>query len=151
VKDILLKIKKFFGFDLRRFIKFGIVGGSGIFVNMGLLWFFTEVIGFYIPISSVLAIALAMINNFIWNDLWTWRDRRTPGVKAYFIRMAKFITVSSIAAYVGNLGVLCILYYFFHMKLMISNMFGIAVGTILNYSVNNFWTFKSNIEHTSDQ
>ena len=142
MKNMFLKIKDLLGFDLVRFIKFGIVGGSGIFVNMGLLWFFTEVIGFYYLVSSVLAIALAMINNFIWNDLWTWRDRRTPGSKAYFIRMAKFITVSSIAAYVGNLGVLWILTHFFHLYYMISNLFGIAVGTVMNYSVNNFWTFK---------
>ena len=125
-----------------RFIKFGIVGGSGIFVNMGFLWFFTDVVGLYYLLSSVLAIALAMINNFIWNDLWTWRDRGEPGVRAYLNRMAKFIVVSSIAGYIGNLGVLWILTHFFYLHYLISNLFGIAVGTILNYWLNNFWTFK---------
>jgi len=151
VKDILLKMKKFFGFDLIRVIKFGIVGGSGILVNMGFLWFFTEIGGLYYLVSSVFAIALAMISNFIWNDLWTWRDSGEPGVKAYMTRMAKFIVVSSIAAYIGNLGILWILTHFFHIYYLISNLIGIAVGTILNYSANNFWTFKSNNEHTSDQ
>jgi len=150
VKLILAKIAKISGFDLIRFIKFGIVGGSGILVNMGFLWFFTEMVGLYYLISSVLAIALAMISNFIWNDLWTWGDRGEPGVKAYLSRMAKFILVSSIAAYIGNLGVLWILTHYFHIYYLISNLIGIAVGTILNYSVNNFWTFKSKAEVKSD-
>ena len=148
---ILSKIKRIFGFDLIRFIKFGIVGGSGIFINMGFLWFFTEIVGLYYLISSVLAIALAMISNFIWNDLWTWRDRGEPGFKAYLTRMAKFILVSSIAAYIGNLGVLWILTHFFDVHYLISNLIGIAIGTILNYSVNNFWTFKSYNEPISEQ
>ena len=142
MKKIFLKVEKLFGFDLVRFIKFGIVGGSGILINTGFLWFFTEIVGLYYLISSVLAIALAMISNFIWNDLWTWRDRGKPGAKAYIIRMAKFILVSSIAAYAGNLSILWILTHFFHIYYLISNLIGIAVGTILNYSVNNFWTFK---------
>jgi dolichol-phosphate mannosyltransferase len=143
MNSVLTKISDKTGFDVVRFVKFGIVGGSGIFVNMGGLWFFTEVVGFYYLISSVLAIALAMISNFIWNDLWTWRDRGEPGVKAYLTRMAKFIVVSSIAAYIGNLGILWILTHFFHIYYLISNLVGIAVGTVLNYSVNNIWTFRA--------
>lgn len=151
MKAFLLKLAQQTGFDPTRFIKFGIVGGSGIMVNMGGLWFFTEIVGFYYLVSSVLAIALAMISNFIWNDLWTWRDRGAPGVKAYLTRMAKFILVSSIAAYIGNLGILWALTHFFHIYYLISNLIGIAVGTALNYSVNNFWTFRSNIEPPSVQ
>lgn len=138
----LSKFSQKIGFDLVRFIKFGIVGGSGILVNMGGLWFFTEIVGLYYLVSSVLAIGLAMISNFVWNDLWTWRDRGEPGVKAYLTRMAKFIVVSSIAAYIGNLGILWILTHFFHIYYLISNLIGIAVGTMLNYSANNFWTFR---------
>ncbi len=134
--------KKLMSKNLLRFIKFSVVGGSGVIVNMGFLWFFTEVVGIFYIVSSVLAIALAMINNFIWNDLWTWRDRGKPGVKALFHRFIKFCIVASIAGYGGNLGVLWILTHFFNIHYLISNAFGIAVGTILNYSLNNIWTFK---------
>jgi len=128
--------------DLVRFLKFGIVGGSGVIVNQFFLWLFTETFGLHYLVSSVLAIFLAMISNFIWNDLWTWRDRGEPGVKAYFVRLLKFCVVSSIAGYIGNLGVLWILTHFFHIHYLISNLFGIAVGTVLNYFFNNIWTFK---------
>jgi len=130
--------------DFARFIKFGIVGGSGVIVNQFFLWLFTEKVGFHYIASSIVAIFLAMISNFIWNDLWTWKDRGKPGAKAFFVRLTKFCIVSSFAGYVGNLGILWMLTHFFHIHYLISNLFGIAVGTILNYFFNNIWTFKSN-------
>jgi dolichol-phosphate mannosyltransferase len=151
MKSIISTVKRFLGFEFVRFIKFGIVGGSGIFVNMGFLWFFTEVVGLYYLISSVLAITFAMINNFIWNDLWTWSDRGEPGVKAYIKRLVKFCMVSSFAAIVGNIVILWILTHFFHLYYLISNLIGIAVGTLLNYTINNFWTFKSHDEKITIQ
>ena len=125
-----------------RFIKFGIVGGSGIIVNMAMLWFFTEIVGLYYLLSSVLAIFLSIMNNFIWNDIWTWRDRRKPGVQAHVVRFLKFCVVSSIAAYGGDLSILWMLTHFFHFYYLIVNLFSIAVGTALNFTLNHFWTFK---------
>jgi dolichol-phosphate mannosyltransferase len=125
-----------------RLIKFGVVGGSGFIVNMCFLWLFTEIFGIYYIVSSVLAIAFAMINNFIWNDIWTWRGKGEPGVKPFFVRLLKFCLVASLAGYVGNLGILWILTHFFGLFYMISNVFGIAVGTLVNYFLNNYWTFK---------
>jgi len=126
-----------------RLIKFAVVGGSGFIVNMVFLWLFTEIFGLYYIISSVLAIALAMINNFIWNDTWTWRGRGESGIRAFFIRLLKFCLVASLAGYIGNLGTLWALTHFFHLHYMVSNIFGIAVGTFLNYFLNNYWTFKT--------
>ena len=91
----------------------------------------------------MLAIALAMINKFIWNDIWTWRGKGEPGVKLFFVRLLKFCLVASLAGYVGNLGILWFLTHFFGLFYMISNVFGIAVGTLVNYFLNNYWTFKA--------
>jgi len=137
------KLKEYiFSEHFVRILKFAVVGGSGFFVNMLFLWLFTEIFGLFYIISSVLAIFLAMINNFIWNDIWTWRGRGEPGVKPFFVRLLKFCLVASLAGYVGNLGILWILTHFFGFHYMISNVFGIAMGTLVNYFLNNYWTFK---------
>ena len=125
-----------------RFTKFCMVGGSGVAVNMGVLWLLTEIAGLYYLISSLLAISLAMINNFIWNDLWTWNDRGLSGIKAYFIRLVKFCLVSSIAGFVGNFSILWTLTHFFNINYLISNFIGILIGTLLNFYLNNMWTYK---------
>ena len=141
MKTIFINIKKLLGFDLIRFIKFGIVGGSGIFVDMGLLLFLTEVAGIFYILSGILAFTLAVINNFIWNDLWTWSDRRESGIKAYLLKLFKFFLVSSLAGAI-KISILWFLTDFYNVHYLLSNLIGIAVGMVLNYSINNFWTFK---------
>jgi len=141
VKTIFINIKKLLGFDLIRFIKFGIVGGSGIFVDMGLLLFLTEVAGIFYILSGILAFTLAVINNFIWNDLWTWSDRRESGIKAYLLKLFKFFLVSSLAGAI-KISILWFLTDFYNVHYLLSNLIGIAVGMVLNYSINNLWTFR---------
>lgn len=73
-----------------RFLKFSLVGLSGVFVNLGLLWFLTEVVGIYYVVSNIIAVEVSIISNFILNDLWTWRDRRDPGLLNFLKRLAAF-------------------------------------------------------------
>jgi putative flippase GtrA len=125
-----------------RFLKFSVVGGSGVLVNMVCLWFFTDVVGLFYLVSSVIAISIAMINNFIWNDLWTWKDRGEAGHRAYIIRLVKFILISSLAGYGGNLGILWLLTHHLNFNYLIANLIGIGIGTIINFLLNHLWTFK---------
>jgi len=58
------------------FLKFGIVGASGVAVNYGIAY-----LGYIAGLSDILSLAIgveaAILNNFTWNDLWTFRHRRT--------------------------------------------------------------------------
>jgi putative flippase GtrA len=65
-----------------RYIKFGMVGASGTVVNLVVLYTAHEYLFRAIeapgskPYASLaLAIAVATVNNFSWNRLWTWADR----------------------------------------------------------------------------
>jgi len=65
-----------------RYIKFGLVGASGTVVNMAVLYLAQEHLFAAIAqprqrlyASLALAIAIATVNNFTWNRLWTWADR----------------------------------------------------------------------------
>ena len=65
-----------------RYIKFGMVGASGTVVNIAVLYLGHEYVFQNIegaqgkPYASLaLAIAVATVNNFTWNRLWTWADR----------------------------------------------------------------------------
>jgi dolichol-phosphate mannosyltransferase len=127
--------------ETRRFIKFGLVGTWGFVVNMFFLWFMTENAGLYYLLSSIIAIEISLVNNFVLNDLWTWRDRGKEGRKEYFKRMFKY-HVSAGAAMLANLLVLWILTEVFHLYYLASNVFGILCGMLLNYFINDRWTFK---------
>jgi dolichol-phosphate mannosyltransferase len=125
-----------------KFVKFGLVGLSGIAVNMGVLWLLTERIGLYYLVSSVIAIFLSIMNNFLWNDRWTWRERRLPGIRAFWIRFLKFSLVSCVTAYGGNWGILYVLTRFLNVHYLIANLIGIAAAAVLNFIINHIWTFR---------
>jgi putative flippase GtrA len=127
--------------EIRRFVKFCLVGASGVLVNMFFLWFLTEKIKIYYLLSSLVAIEISLLSNYALNDLWTWHDRGKKGRVEYLKRMLQY-HISSSAAILANLSILWILTELFHLYYLISNVFGILCGTFLNFFLNNRWTFK---------
>ncbi len=127
--------------DLKRLVKFGLVGGWGIVVNMLLLWFLTEAAGLYYLLSSMVAIEISLVNNYVLNDMWTWRDRGKAGKKEYFKRMGQYHLTAAAAALV-NISLLWVLTEVFGIYYLVSNALGILCGTALNFFVNDRWTFK---------
>lgn len=131
--------KNFFN---KRFIRFGIVGVSGVFINMGILALLTESFHFDYRISSLIAIELSIISNFVLNDIWTWHDREKH---VFLKRFLRYQVTAGLTALIFNWGLLVFLTMAFHMRqhYLIINMFGIGLGMIFNFLVNNHWTFKN--------
>ena len=123
-----------------RLIKFGIVGASGVGVNVGCLYVFTEFAQLPYFVSSILAIELSIISNFTANLLWTWRDRSEEGT--LWTKLIRYHIGAGATAFLGNYLILVALTEFFGMHYMISNLIGISVGTFSNYLINDLWTFK---------
>ena len=125
-----------------RFLKFGLVGLSGVLVNEGLLWLLTENFGLYYLLSAAIAVETAIVTNFILNDIWTFRDRRTPGNKSLLGRGLKFNLVS-----LGGLGInIAILWTITEVvgiSYIISNLIGIAGATLWNFTINTLWTWRA--------
>src|SRR5262249_4015033 len=62
---------------LKQFLKFCIVGTSGLIVDMSVLALLTtpSLVGLGVTPGKVCAAETALINNFIWNELWTFKRR----------------------------------------------------------------------------
>jgi len=127
--------------EMSRFIKYCLVGASGVFVNMGLLWLLTEVGGLYYLFSAAFSIETSILTNFTLNDRFTFPDRRAKGTRQFVTRLAKFNLVS-LAGLGVNLSVLWFLTSVAGMYYLLSNLCGIAVATLWNYLVNFWWTWK---------
>src|SRR4028119_2342158 len=78
-----------------KFLRFGIVGFSGVFVNMGVLYVLRDILNWQLTRSLIIAAELAIINNFWWNDLWTFGDisKRQPRNRQRVKRLLKFNTI----------------------------------------------------------
>jgi dolichol-phosphate mannosyltransferase len=127
------------------FLKFNIVGLSGVLVNEGLLIFLTYG-GVYYLYSSALAIEISILSNFFLNDYWTFRDRRSGHMA---VRLVKF-NVLMLAGLVANLLVIYIGTTDFGIHYAISNLIGIAVAFLLRYalSVKYTWMREAEVEES---
>ena len=80
----------------KEFIKFCVVGLSGVFVNMFAYYMLTRSLRLPLAAASPIAIELSILSNFGLNSLWTFRSRATGD--SQFHRLAKYHVVSSAAA-----------------------------------------------------
>ena len=122
----------------RTFIKFGMGGLSGVFVNLGV---FTLLLAMGINkyIASPIAIELSIISNFLLNNYWTFRHRRTKDRTR--IRGLKFNLVSILALGVSYGTFVALSLVFPDTRAQIHQLIGIIPATLINYLLNSYWTF----------
>src|SRR5437870_3604055 len=63
---------------LLQFIKFCIVGVVGLLVDMGILYLLADprTLGVNVTLSKICGAEIAMLNNFLWNEFWTFRQHK---------------------------------------------------------------------------
>jgi dolichol-phosphate mannosyltransferase len=126
----------------KRFLKFCIVGLSGVGVNIGLLWLLTEFFGLFYLVSAVFSVEASIISNFILNELWTFRDRVTRrSARALLKRMVKFNLTCAVGAAI-NILVLAALTELLGLYYIVSALFGIGAATLWNYGMSITWTWS---------
>lgn len=122
-----------------RFIQFCLVGLTGVVLDMGLLFLLSDpsMLAWPLTRSKIIASELAIINNFLWNDLWTFGDitRRQPSRKQQLKRFIKFNLIC-LAGLVLNVILLNIFFNFFGMNRYLANFCAIAIVTFWNFWVN---------------
>ena len=133
-----------------RYFKFGVVGASGTAVNMLVLYLGHNYLFDGLEadlgkpyLSLAVAIAVATLNNFSWNRLWTWADRRAdasePAAPGFSQQLLKY----ALASWFG-IGVQYVLtlWWSHFMHYMLANVLAIVVASVSNFLANDRWTFK---------
>ena len=118
--------------DFPRLIKFSIVGAIGAGINMGFLWVLTDFAGLFYLFSCMVAIEIAIIMQFMMNDRWTFKDRKTTHVGQFIKRILKSNLWRSGGSTV-NIGILYFLTEYMGVYYLLSNIFGIICAFLLNY------------------
>jgi len=124
---------------LEEFLKFAVVGGSGVIINMGCFFLLTRYAGLKIEYASPIAIEVSILTNFFLNNTWTFRKRNTK--VGLVSRILRYHLVTGFAGLV-NYGILLLLAKVFGMHDMIANLIGIIIGTFINFFLNSFWTWR---------
>ncbi|MGB7377025.1 MAG: GtrA family protein, partial [Rivularia sp. (in: cyanobacteria)] len=127
------------GFPIGKFIRFGLVGLSGVFVDMTILYLLSDSNTLALPLtrSKIIAGEIAIFNNFLWNDAWTFADvaMQQKGLKQRLKRFFKFNLIC-LAGLAINVLVLNLVFNFVISNRYIANLIAIAVATVWNFWVN---------------
>ncbi|WP_373480488.1 glycosyltransferase [Geminocystis sp.] len=132
--------------QINRFIRFGVVGLSGVFVDMTFLYLLSDPSTLALPLtrSKIIAAELAIINNFLWNDAWTFKDisQKQPGKRQKIKRFIKFNLVC-LAGLILNVLLLNFFFNVFGLNRYLANLLAIAIVTIWNYWLNLKLSWRS--------
>lgn len=94
--------------DKMKFIKFGIVGFTGFTINFIFLRIFRN-LNFGEFLAWLFSTEMAIINNFTFNNIWTFKEQRISGIKNTLIKFLQFNLTSVgaliIQSTIGPLGV----------------------------------------------
>jgi putative flippase GtrA len=151
---------------LRRFFKFAAVGGSGVFVNFGVVWFCEAWLLATLPtvdfpiigplqtsafFSLLAGILVSIFSNFVINDAWTWADRTKA--HSWLTRCRDFYITNGIAAGLqfavawalfrtGAFDVVVMSVDLGPWSTRLASLAAILIATPLNFVVNNVWTVR---------
>lgn len=131
-------------FPIKQFLKFGLVGFSGVFVDMIILYLLSDptTLNWEVTRSKIIAAEVAIFNNFLWNDAWTFAEvsLAQKGWKKRLKRFIKFnlICLAGLILNVLLLNIQLNLLGFNDLKygVYIANFIAIGIVTIWNFWLN---------------
>ncbi|MEM0979415.1 MAG: glycosyltransferase [Cyanobacteria bacterium P01_H01_bin.58] len=126
-----------------RFVRFAIVGFSGVFVDYAVFSLLLSQLGLNqfgllgLTVSNVIAAETAIFNNFLWNDAWTFSDiaQRQLGWQARLKRLLKFNLVCLVGVFLNTL-LLTLLVELLGLSPYLAKLIAIAAVTFWNFWVN---------------
>ncbi|MGZ4827047.1 MAG: GtrA family protein [Terriglobales bacterium] len=124
-----------------RWLKFSFVGAIGIGVQLGALFLFIRLRLPYL-LATALAVACAVLHNFIWHERFTWADRahgtRPAGI---LVRLLRFCLANAAISIVGNLLLMWLLVGQAGLPVLPANLISISACYMANFLVSDRWVF----------
>ncbi|HNY06725.1 MAG TPA: GtrA family protein [Bacteroidales bacterium] len=119
-----------------KFIKFGVVGFTGVGVDFGTTFLGKEIVKIPKYIANAIGFSVAATSNYFLNRIWTFHSQN-PNIGVEF---SEFFMISMIGLAINTL-ILWILVTKFKKNFYLSKLFAIAIVTVWNFFANAFFTF----------
>jgi len=121
---------------IEQFIKFCVVGGSGVFVDFGVTYFCKEKARLNKYLANSLGFAFAATSNYLLNRFWTFHSSNNMPTE-----YLKFVGISFLGLGINN-AVIYLLTEKLRMNFYFSKLLAIGVVTVWNFFMNYFFTFN---------
>jgi dolichol-phosphate mannosyltransferase len=124
--------------SLKRYLKFCVVGGTGMVVDMGIVYLLASpsMLGWNLSVSKVIAAEVAIFNNFIWNEIWTFKDcRGANSWKERQVRLGKFNLICLVGIGMSVL-LLNAQVHWLRINMLVANFVAIVAASFWNFGMN---------------
>jgi dolichol-phosphate mannosyltransferase len=127
-----------------RIVKYAAVGMTGAVVNFLALDRLVERCHWRIPVAAAAGAGLAIVNNFVWNELFTfWEARKAePGWARVLRRFFSFVLFST-AGIAINVLLITLLVPVFGVPLVPGIVMGIGAAAVWNFFANSNATWRA--------
>jgi putative flippase GtrA len=130
-------------------LRFNLVGGIGIGVQLVLLFLLKSVLGLNYLAATGLAVEVTVVHNFLWHERYTWADRVRPSWRESLPRLLRFNLTNGAVSFVGNLVLMKIMVGVGHANYLAANAVAIAVCSMVNFVVSDAYVFGKDASATS--
>jgi putative flippase GtrA len=125
-----------------RWIKFNLVGGIGIVVQLAALWVLVRVFLCNYLLATALAVEAAVLHNFLWHQHVTWADRIRNHWRDSAVRLLRFNLTNGLVSILGNLIMMRTLVGGFHVRIAIANLLSVACCSAVNFLLSEMYVFR---------
>lgn len=121
-----------------KFIKFGIVGVSGVVVDFGVTWVCKEKLRLNQYVANSTGFMFAVLSNYFLNRWWTFHSQ-DPAIVMQF---GKFLLVALVGLALNN-GIIYLLNERNNMKFYTAKLVATGVVMLWNFGANYMFTFHT--------
>ena len=122
--------------ELRRFLRFILVGCCGVLLNTIILYLLVEEGGFEPLLAAAFATEVVILSNFFLNDRWTFRHERGLSHLPFWRRATRYNLVAAVGL-LFSLATLALLTMVYGMNYLAANLVAIGIATTWNYLVSS--------------
>jgi putative flippase GtrA len=128
---------------LVRWLKFNLAGAGGMLVQLGLLeaWMHFS-LGNYL-LGTAVAVEAALVHNFGWHSVFTWRERSAGSRRVVVARAIRFHLLNGVVSIVGNLAIIQLMAGGLRSPVLVANVVAIMVCSAVNFLLGDRWVFDS--------
>ena len=133
--------------EVRRFIKFAIVGAIGAVVDYAVLFVLVFAFGVAEEYANLVSVTCAVISNFTWNRLWTFPESQDHALHSQF---AQFAGVNLIGLVINEVVLLATDHWIFEpafhdqkIALGLAKACAICVVLFWNFGANRLTTYRN--------
>lgn len=119
-------------------IKYGVVGVSNTLITMAVIYIMMKLLGCREGLSNITGYVAGLLNSFVWNRQWTFKDS-----SAGWSRSAFRFAVAFAVCYLLQWGLVTFLNAHLIIDHYYNHLIGMVFYTILNFILNKFYTFKA--------